>query len=118
MEEETNTVIQSMDECSITDNNFGKFIGKVNWFDKNLGYGFIDILNNNNQFSISNAFIHYTNINSLSQIKLLYPGEYVSCDLNYDDTNNKLSANNVTGVFGNKLLIENDTYKYTIHRKE
>lgn len=114
MEEETSTVIQSMDECSLIDNTDEKYIGRVNWFDKKLGYGFIDILNNNEN-SNNSAFIHYTNIKSNTQIKLLYPGEYVSCKLNVNK--DKLNAINVTGIYGNKLLIENETYNYIIHKK-
>ena len=52
------------------------FKGQVKWFDYKKGFGFIQKHVENNEEPIE-IFVHYTNINTENEFKMLYPGEHV-----------------------------------------
>ena len=79
------------------------------WFNRN-GYGFINVVNSDSEHCGNDIFVHLSGINT-DGYKCLYPGEYVSFDL---DTNNegKPVCVNVTGVMGGPLLVEHPDFRF------
>ena len=51
-------------------------IGRVKWYNLDLRYGFITILDNN-----TDIFVHKNNISSDLRYKCLFKGEYVELDI-------------------------------------
>ena len=99
---------------------YGDEIGKVIWFDKNKGYGFLRVISETNNLD-KEVFIHYSNILSEVPYKKLFPGECVSLTIihNPDIEGKEYSCKNVTGVFGTKLLCEDDEYIHkVIHKRD
>jgi cold shock CspA family protein len=87
-------------------------IGSVTrWFNRK-GYGFINVMNSDSENVGQDMFVHLSGINiSNDGYKSLYPGEYVSFDL--DKTNDgRLTCVNVTGVLGGPLLVEHPQFRY------
>ena len=86
------------------------------WFNRK-GYGFINVLTSASEHVGNDIFVHLSGINvSNDGYKSLYPGEYVSFDL--DDTNDgRFKCVNVTGVLGGPLLIEHELYRYKYFSK-
>ncbi len=97
----------------------GSEVGNVVWFDQKKGFGFVRIINTGSKFLNNEIFIHYSTINSESNFKKLYPGENVSLDVevNEGDETKKFIGKNVTGLFGSKLLVDNETYSLKVVRK-
>jgi cold shock CspA family protein len=81
------------------------------WFNRK-GYGFINVMNSDSENVGQDMFVHLSGINiSNDGYKSLYPGEYVSFDL--DKTNDgRLTCVNVTGVLGGPLLVEHPQFRY------
>lgn len=101
--------VSAVIEDEIIDQEHGKSIGCVRWFNKKLGYGFITVLQNNNKGH--NVFVHHSGIRPLnSQFRTLKKGEYVHFDL--DNGKNGLQATHVTGILGGPLMCDN-----TVQRK-
>jgi CspA family cold shock protein len=117
MAEETHDLTVSMEECNINNDNniIGKYIGCVKWFNKSKGYGFVKIISDS-QWKNQDLFLHFSNIKA-ENYKVVYPGEYISLDVIHDAEKNKNICSNVTGVMGNKLLIENEEYSYRVINK-
>tara|TARA_Y100000389_G_scaffold176470_1_gene188009 strand:- start:332 stop:649 length:318 start_codon:yes stop_codon:yes gene_type:complete len=101
------------------DTTYGNEIGKVIWFDRRLGYGFIHIIQGDH--IDKEVFCHYSNIQSESPYKRLIPGECVSLTIvenpEEKDENKRLSSNNISGLFGSELMCENNKYIYKIVTK-
>jgi CspA family cold shock protein len=91
-------------------------LGSVDWFSSRKGYGFITPLDPKGSTSeCKNLFCHITNISG-EGYKTLYPGEYVSFDINNVD--GKQQCSGVTGVMGGKLMYENEKYNMKVSRKK
>ena len=95
-------------------------IGNVQWFDQKKGFGFLKITTPNSDFNGKEIFVHYSNIESQSQFKKLFPGENVSLNVvkNPDETSNKeYISQNVRGLYGSPLMIDNEGYVFRVIRK-
>lgn len=90
---------------------FGTNIGRVIRFFNRKGYGFINDLNDGNDY-----FIHNTEIKCKEGIyRKLYPGEYVSYNLVERD--GRKVCSDVRGIMGNPLLVENEDHTYRVFPK-
>lgn len=98
----------SMNE-SVSENSVGEYTGRVKWFNKKKGYGFITLLTNDEEDK--DVFFHYSSIVS-DNFKILFPGEYVSFDT--ITVENKVNCTNIRGIMGNELLIDNKEYHYKV----
>ena len=100
----------TMEQNSIQE--FGTKIGRVNRFFNRKGYGFIHDLNDDIDY-----FVHNTAIRCVEGIyRKLYPGEYVSYNLVERD--GKQVCNDVRGVMGFPLLVENEEHTFRVYPKE
>ena len=90
-------------------------IGRVKWFNRKKGFGFICVVNPEHELNNTDLFFHYTSIKT-ENFKILYPGEYVSFDI-FKNEEEKWICNNITGIYGNELLTDNTTYHYRITYK-
>ena len=80
------------------------------WFNRK-GFGFINVLDSDSELVGQDVFVHLTGINvSNDGYKSLFPGEYVSFDL--DTNNDRPVCVNVTGVMGGPLLVEHPDYRF------
>jgi cold shock CspA family protein len=105
-------------------NEYGAFLGRVDWFDSRKGYGFVVNMTRGSSDSTdstdsteSGVFVHYSDIvvnNEQNVYKKLHPGEYVSFDKGERD--DKVVCLNVRGVNGGPLLTENTEYRYKVFR--
>ncbi len=105
-------------------NEYGAFLGRVDWFDSRKGYGFVvDMTDGSNdstesgESGESGVFVHYSDIvvnNEQNVYRKLHPGEYVSFDKGERD--DKVVCLNVRGVNGGPLLTENTGYRYKVFR--
>ena len=99
---------------------FGSEIGKVLWFDRKKGYGFVKLLNPESEYVDKDVFVHYTSIVCDSDFKVLYPGETVSLDVekNTDDSSDKeFNTSNVTGIYGTSLMVDNEDFMFKVIQK-
>ena len=96
-----------------------RYIGRVNWFNRRKGFGFICIITPNIELTNTDVFFHFSEI-STNNYKIVYPGEYVSVTLgiNTSDGQNRTICKNITGVYGNDLLTDNSKYSYRITEKK
>ena len=78
-----------------------KNLGRVKWYNLDLRYGFITILNNN-----TDIFVHKNNIKSDLRYKCLFKGEYVELDI--INTDKGLQCNNIRGINQGELLCESN----------
>ena len=86
------------------------------WFNRK-GYGFINVLTSDTEHNGNDLFVHLSGINvSNGGYKSLYPGEYVSFDLDKGD-DGRFNCVNVTGVLGGPLLVEHPEYRYKYFQK-
>lgn len=95
-----------------------QFIGRVNWFDRKKGYGFIKCVSPDNEYTGQDIFFHYSNIKT-ENFKTLYPGEYVSFNIgeNKNDSESRVICLDITGVYGGPLLTDNTNYNIRISEK-
>lgn len=80
-------------------------LGQVKWFNRQTGWGFITILDNDND----DIFVHWRSLRiENEQFKYLVAGEYVELNVKVDETNQKhpRTADDVTGVRCGKLMCE------------
>lgn len=99
---------------------FGSEIGKVLWFDRKKGYGFVKLVNPESEYVDKDVFVHYTSIGCDSDFKVLYPGETVSLDVekNTDDSSDKeFNTGNVTGIYGSSLMVDNEDFMFKVIQK-
>lgn len=97
-----------------------KVIGNVSWFDQRKGYGFLKVISPDSEFFEKEIFVHYSSINSDNEFKKVFPGENVSLNVHdngADKGEKRYNSVNVTGIYGSKLLIDNETYMYKIVKK-
>tara|TARA_Y100000768_G_C23756218_1_gene576369 strand:+ start:31 stop:408 length:378 start_codon:yes stop_codon:yes gene_type:complete len=95
-----------------------KEIGKVNWFERKKGYGFVNIIDPESELYSQDVFVHFTSINCENSFKTLYPGEIVSLEVQEDnDTDKKYKTSNITGLFGTKLMVDNEKYMIKVLKR-
>jgi cold shock CspA family protein len=83
-------------------------LGCVKWFNNRSGYGFIVAIGDQSHYG--DVFVHHSQlrISDPNIYKTLVPGEYVQFEITpTPNGKHKYQANNVTGVYGGKLLCEN-----------
>ena len=86
------------------------------WFNRK-GYGFINVLNSDSEHVGQDVFVHLSGINVKNDgYKCLYPGEYVSFDLDQNEQGQPVCAN-VTGVMGGPLLVEHEMFRFKYFQK-
>ena len=83
------------------------YAGRVKWFNNKAGYGFVTIVGEN-QRNGEDVFVHHSGVHTGSeQYKYLVQGEYVSFTLKESDNDaHPFQADNLTGVYGGKLMCE------------
>jgi cold shock CspA family protein len=93
---------------SVTSNSsVGAFTGRVKWFNKKSGYGFIV----DNTSDIDEVFVYYQNLELKEDgFRYLVEGEYVTFDLQKDESG-KVQAVNVRGINGGLLMCESNKSK-------
>ena len=114
MTEENNMDVENQSTTKIP-----SFTGRVNWFNRKKGYGFITLVTPDNELTNEDIFFHYSSITT-DNFKTVYPGEYVSFDLgtNEKDGETKNICINITGVFGGPLLTDSDTHNIRVTEKK
>ena len=82
------------------------FLGRVKWFNNRAGYGFIKLLDGENEGS--DVFAHHSGIEvGDEQYKYLVQGEYVSFKMGESDSSkHELQAVEIGGVLGGPLMCE------------
>ena len=86
------------------------------WFNRK-GYGFINVMNSDSEHVGQDVFVHLSGINVKNDgYKCLYPGEYVSFDLDQNSEGKPVCAN-VTGVMGGPLLVEHEMFRFKYFQK-
>ena len=86
------------------------------WFNRK-GYGFINVMNSDSEHVGQDVFVHLSGISIKNDgYKCLYPGEYVSFDLD-QNSEGKLVCANVTGVMGGPLLVEHPVFRFKYFQK-
>ena len=93
----------SATSSTIMNTSCGPHTGRVKWFNKKAGYGFIKPSDGESD----DLFVYYTSIQS-DVYRYLLDGEYVSYDISQCDegSKHKVQATNVRGLNGDKLLCE------------
>ena len=96
-------------------------IGKVVWFDRKKGFGFVKVVDPQSEIFEKELFIHYTSIQCENSFKILYPGETVSLDVEKNteqgDDQKEYLTSNVRGVFDSSLMVDNERYNFKVIRK-
>jgi len=90
----------------MTNTKVNRTVGRVKWFNKKQGYGFICVLDG--EHINTDIFVHFSSIrNKKTEYKYLVQGEYVECLI---DKSNKEGheyvAIDITGIYENILLCE------------
>ena len=93
----SSTIIKS------TTDSIGKFTGQCKWFNDQLGYGFVTVIDGDDKGS--DIFVHHSGINPLnSQYKTLRKGEYIN--FNTIQGTNGPQAVDITGIKGGPLMCD------------
>ena len=84
-----------------------KKTGQVKWFNNQLNYGFITVLDEGSHNGVD-VFVHQTNIKpQVSNYRTLSQGEYVSFELTHNtEDKHPFHATNVTGYGGGKMMCD------------
>ena len=91
-------------------------IGKVSFFDYKKGWGFINIIDPDSDLIHKDVFFHFSAIRCDNNIKKLFPGEIVSLKIKEDGE--RLTAEQVFGLFDSKLFIDSSDHEYKIIKKK
>ena len=89
-------------------------IGKVVWFDRKKGFGFVKVVDPQSEIFEKELFIHYTSIQCENSFKILYPGETVSLDV---EKNPEQGDDQKEYLFGSSLMVDNERYIFKVIRK-
>ena len=91
--------------------------GIVDWFNVRKGFGFINIISDDESLNDTKVFCHQSNISPKSEttFRKLFPGEYVSFEIK--KTDDKTEAVSIQGIGGGPLLIDNESYNYKFFPK-
>jgi cold shock CspA family protein len=95
---------------------YGSEIGKVLWFDRKIGYGFIKVVSETENKG-KELFSHYSQLVSDNPRKYLLPDETVSLDIEHnpeEEEKKRYSCKNITGVFGSTLMCDSEKYYYKV----
>ena len=96
-------------------------IGQVVWFDRKKGFGFVKVVDPDSELFDKELFIHYSAIQCDSSFKFVFPGETVSLNAEKNteqaEGQKEYLTSNVRGVFGSKLMIDNERYMFKVIRK-
>lgn len=94
--------------------NKERYTGKVKWFNKKSGYGFITVIDEDSEFSNKDIFVHYTEINVKNfQYKYLMEGEYISFNIvKSTNSNHEYQATNITGIYNGALMCETQQSRF------
>ena len=89
-----------------TDGFTWDFVGRVKWFNRRAGYGFITVVSEDRRGD--DIFVHHTSVNVTNeQYRYLIQGEYVSFTVEHNETDtHPFRAVNVRGVYGAPLMCE------------
>lgn len=81
--------------------------GKVKWFNNKSGYGFISLINPEDE-TLTDVFVHHSSLHVSSEIyKYLVQGEYVEFVVEkIKNRSHEYQASNVTGIGGGDLMCE------------
>lgn len=87
-------------------------VGRVKWFNKKHGYGFICVLNG--EHAKKDIFVHFSSLrNKASEYKYLVQGEYVEFQIQKSNKEgHEYVAVDITGIFENMLLCETRALAY------
>ena len=81
------------------------YTGIVKWFNMDLRYGFITVLDNTDDLNNNiDIFAHKNDINSNIRYKCLIKGEYVNFKISNNDKG--LKCIDIKGIYNNNLLCE------------
>jgi len=82
--------------------------GRVKWFNNKAGYGFITVIESNDESIPDDVFAHHSAICvSEEQYKYLVQGEYVQFELRQSDNSaHPYQAGNIRGVMEGMLMCE------------
>lgn len=94
-----------------------RFTGCVKWFDSRKGYGFVTCMDRDTEYSDKDIFIHYSSISVDGHYKKVFPGEYISFNVDTNEDKQNVTKN-VRGVMDGPLLVENESYNYRVVRKD
>lgn len=83
------------------------YTGIVKWFNMDLRYGFITVLDNDNSINNLDLFAHKNDINSNIRYKCLIKGEYVNFKITKTDKGYKCIL--IKGINNNNLLCESNS---------
>jgi len=91
---------------SVTTNTDTQYTGRVKWFNKKSGFGFVTV--NGGDRDGADIFVHHSNLNvDQDQYRYLVQGEYVTFTLgSTDGGDHEFQAVNVRGVGGGVLMCE------------
>ena len=85
------------------------YIGCVKWFNNKSGYGFVTLLNNDDELQGRDIFSHHSSIKANGDLyKYLVQGEYVEFQLQKMESRNEHEhqAVNITGILNGDLMCE------------
>ena len=103
------TIIQASND------SFGKYTGQCKWFNDQLGYGFVTIIDGDEKGN--DIFVHHSGISPLnSQYKTLCKGEYIN--FNTIQGANGLQAVDITGIKGGPLMCDINIFPFRPFNKK
>ena len=94
-----------------------RLTGRVKWFNKKSGYGFISVCGDSD-YKEKEIFAHFSAVSGKDdQYKYLVQGEYVEFTLSNveSNTDHKVQSSNIRGVNGGKLLCETRNENRTLN---